>query len=314
MATIPGSHFTVTAGLTVNVVETTTGIGLPPAIPGDFNLEVFVGADANAPPLAAGYDGLAVLSPSGLELDLFAGAFAVTDNGTMGNDTLSAFGTNETIIGAAGGTTLNLPGNGDTAVGGGGPDTISVSGDFDSVSGGSGNDTINVSGVGDTVTAGSGHDLINVSNSLDLVNGSSGSDTIVALGNFDTINGGTGPTESISATGAFNTVNLGTGSDTVNLIGTNDTVTSGVNAGAGQNGLINLSGVNMTVADGPNQYSDTVVGFSQAAGDTIKLSGSGHTVASTMLVNGNADTLITLNDGSTILLKGVTNVNGSFFS
>ena len=94
MATIPGSHYVATApGQPVNVVETTTGTGLPPPMPGAFNLEVFVGGAASSN-VALGYQGLAVLSPSGLELDLISGAFAVTDNGT-GNDTISAYGVNE---------------------------------------------------------------------------------------------------------------------------------------------------------------------------------------------------------------------------
>src|SRR6185437_14317973 len=114
MATIPGSQFDATApGQPVNVVVTTTGTGLPPTVPGAFNLEVFVGALTSAPTTpAAGYQGLAVLTSSGLELDLISGAFAVTDNGS-GNDTLSAFGSNETISGGGANVTLNLFGSND---------------------------------------------------------------------------------------------------------------------------------------------------------------------------------------------------------
>ena len=50
------------------------------------------------------------------------------------------------------------------------------------------------------------------------------------------------------------------------------------------------------------------------AGDTIKISGTGHTVAHTAQVNGGQDTLITLSDNSTILLKHVNSVNNSIFS
>ena len=73
----------------------------------------------------------------------------------------------------------------------------------------------------------------------------------------------------------------------------------------------------MTFADGPNTYSDTVTGFSQASGDTIHLTGSdtpAYAVANATPQNGGADTLITLNDGSTILLKGVSHIDSSFFS
>jgi Ca2+-binding RTX toxin-like protein len=255
------------------------------ATSGDTNFAMFVGSNANAPAVPAGSP---VLSPSGLQLDLIGGAFAATDNGN--------------------GT--------DTTPGSGGPDTISVYGNFDSVSGGNGNDTIGVTGLNDTVTVGSGNDLINVTNSSDVINAGSGSDTITTLASFDTINGGSG-NDSISVTGTFDVINTGTGSDTVNVTGSNDTVMSGASAGAGQNALINLTGGNMTIVDGPNTYSDTVVGFDQAAGDTIHLTGtdtSVYAVANQTPENGGQDTLITLNDGSTILLKGVSHIDSTFFS
>jgi Ca2+-binding RTX toxin-like protein len=315
MATIPGSQFVATApGQPVSVVETTTGTGLPSTVPGAFNLEVFVGSIPSVPGLAPGYQGLAILGPSGLELDLVAGAFAVTDNGG-GNDTLSAFGANETVIGGTAGATLNLFGTGETARGGSGPDTINVFGNSDSVTGGTGNDTIFVGGTGDTVTAGSGNNLIDVSGAGDLITGGGGSDTINAFANFDTVNAGAG-TESITGAGASDLIRLGAGSDTVNVTGASDTVTSGISAGSNQ-GVINLFGTGTTLTDRANNYADTVVGFDQAGGDRIHLTGTdtvAFAVANSTQVNSGADTLITLNDGSTILLKGVTHIDGSFFS
>jgi hypothetical protein len=94
-------------------------------------------------------------------------------------------------------------------------------------------------------------------------------------------------------------------------------VMSGASAGPGQNALINLTGGNMTIVDGPNTYSDTVVGFDQSAGDAIQLTGtdtSVYAVAHQTPENGGQDTLITLNDGSTILLKGVSHIDSTFFS
>jgi Ca2+-binding RTX toxin-like protein len=296
MATIPGSHFVTTApGLPVNVVETATGTGLPATVPGAFNLEVFGGGAASAPGMAPGYQGFAVLSPSGLELDLISGAFAVTDNGT-GNDTISAFGANETIVGGGAGVTLNLFGHGETARGGSGSDTINVFGSSDSVTGGTGNDTINIFSSHDTVTAGSGSDTINV------------------LGSSDTINSGTGA-DLINLIGSSSQINQGTGSDTINVIGSADTVSAGANAGANQ-GLVNFVGANMTLADAGNKFTDTVVGFDQSAGDRIHLTTdtAANAVAHSTQVNGGADTLITLSDGSTILMKGVAHIDSSFFS
>jgi hypothetical protein len=293
MATIPGSQFVATAaGQTVNIVEP-QGLSLLPPVAGAFNLELFTSM-ANASPTAApGYQGVAVLSPSGLQLDLIAGAFAVTDNGT-GSDTINAFGNNETIAGGSAGVSLNLYGNDGAALGGSGPAAIAVSGNNDSVNGGSGDDTINVIGTGDTITAGSGSDTINV------------------VANFDTIDGGTGPSEVINVVGTSDFIKLGTGSDTVAVSGSADTVTAGAAAGSSQ-GLVTFSGSNMTFVDGGAQFADTVVGFDQAAGDRIHLT-NGDTVATSTQVNGGQDTLITLSDNSTILLKGVTHVDSSFFS
>ena len=81
-------------------------------------------------------------------------------------------------------------------------------------------------------------------------------------------------------------------------------------------------GSNETFVDGAltgsgNTYSDTVVGFNQAAGDRIHLTGTDTTafaIAHTTQVNGGQDTLIALNDASTILLKGVTHIDAGFFS
>ena len=294
MATIPGSHYVATApGQPVSVVETTTGTGLPAPIPGTFNLEVFIGgAGSNAAP---GYQGLAVLSPSGLELDLISGAFAITDNGT-GSDTINAFGAHETIAGGSAGVSLNLFGNSEVAQGGQGPDTITVFGTADSVTGGTGSDAINVFGAHDTVTAGSGSDTINV------------------FASFDTINAGTGG-DLINVFGSSSQINQGTGSDTINVIGNADTVTTGLSSGTDQ-GLVTFSGTNMTLADGGNRFADTVVGFDQSAGDRILLTTdtAANAVAHSTQVNGGADTMITLSDGSTILLKGVSHIDANFFS
>ncbi len=348
MATIPGSQWQASAsGLTVNVVQTTDGT-LPAPIAGDFNLEIFISGSGGAPTTpAAGYQGLAVLSPSGLELDLISGAFAITDNGS-GNDTLSAYGANETISGGAANVALNLFGNNEVANGGGGQDTINVFGNADTVNGngvdlinvfgtgdwvngGSGNDTINVSGTGNFVAAGSGNDLINVLGSADTITAGTGNDTINLSGNGFILAGGSGNSlinasgngdiiaagsgnDTIAVSGFDDMVALGSGNDTVFISGNSDTVQSGSNTGANQ-AQINMSGTNMMLVDGPNQYADTVIGFDQGSGDRIHLTTDtvANAVAHSTAVNGGADTLITLSDGSTLLLKGVTHIDSTFF-
>ena len=70
-----------------------------------------------------------------------------------------------------------------------------------------------------------------------------------------------------------------------------------------------------------NAYNDTIVGFGSGT-NTINLSTNtgttGDTFANTVITSANsgADTLITLHDSSTILLKGITSssVGSGFFS
>jgi len=128
-----------------------------------------------------------------------------------------------------------------------------------------------------------------------------------ASGNGDTITGGSG-NDTIGFFGNNDLINAGSGNSTIYTGGTGDSVAGGGSA------LIELGGHPSTFADTSGTYNDTIIGFDQSAGDTIKLSGTGHTVASITHPNNGLDSLITLNDGSTILLKWVSQVENSFFS
>lgn len=392
MATIAGSQFNASASAIafpggVNVVETSTGTGLPAAIPTDFNLEVYTGPAAGAPTTPyPGYQGLAILSPGGYSIELLGSGYAVTDNGSSGAMlTTGPTATGDTITGGGGFDNLILNGTGNTANGGAGGGYIEVDGNGNTVNTGTGPQAVNVNSNNDTVNVGSGNNTITISGNHALVTGGTGSDTITAVGNNETISGGTGP-ELINATGTGTSLTGGSGNDTLNVFGNGDTITGGsgsdtiglygnsdvgiggagpdnvivtgsgatftsgggndtiglygssetanisgndtvnvsgnldtVTAGAGagvNNGVINLNGAtNFTFNDGPNVYSDTVTGFSTAAGDTIKLNGidtQAYALANAQSSGGN--TLITLNDGSKILLVGISNIGPSFFS
>jgi hypothetical protein len=93
--------------------------------------------------------------------------------------------------------------------------------------------------------------------------------------------------------------------------GANDTLA----AGSGNN-VIYMGGTDQTLLDGSSVYNDTVVGFSEASGDSIHLTTDtvSDALAHSTQINSGADTLITLSDTSTILLKGITSINSSFFS
>ena len=182
MASIPGSQFVATApGQTVNVIETSDG-SVPPPIAGQFNLEVWTGA-GSPPGLAPGYQGLAILSAGGQQIELVTGVFAVQDVGS-GNDTLIASGDNETIIGGSGNETMIANGAFDVIVGGG-QDTINVYGHDDTVNA-VGNNSISVIGDNNTVNAGSGNDTINILGDNDIVQRRS-NDTINLYGDNDFI-------------------------------------------------------------------------------------------------------------------------------
>lgn len=338
MATIPGSQFSAFADpLPVNVVETTTGTGLPPTVPGAFNLEVYIGSVGNAPPLDPGYQGLAVLSPDGHTIDLISGAYAITDDG----DTITARGNNETISGGSAFVNLILDGNQDVANGGGlAGDYIEVNGTADTVYGGTGPEDVEVRGTADVINAGSGNDTINVYSNGNTINGGSGADTINGFGTNETINGGTGP-DYINAFGTGSVVNADGGNDTVNTFSDGETVNGGsgsttigiygnnslVTGGSGPS-TVTVTGTNDTVTAGTGNmtvgawnsnftfvdngaalYDDTVMGFSNGGSNTVQLA-AGDTVATANVSNGN--TQVVLSDGSKILLIGVTDITGLF--
>jgi hypothetical protein len=134
-------------------------------------------------------------------------------------------------------------------------------------------------------------------------------------GGHNTVTGGAG-SDTINVSGPDNLIRAGTGADIITIIGTNDTVTSGVAAGANQDQIDFSGSTTALLLDGPNAYSDTVGGFSQADGDRIHLTTDtvADALAHSTQVNGGQDTLITLSDTSTILLKGVSAIDTSFFS
>ena len=140
------------------------------------------------------------------------------------------------------------------------------------------------------------------------VAGGGGTGTYDVVGNSDTVTGGTG-NNTLNVYGSQDSIVTGSGNDTVNFGGSNDTVTAGTG-----NAYINMGGTDQTFeANGPSSppFADTIVGFDQGAGDTIKLTGSdtdAYAMAHTQLQPNGLDTKITLNDGSTILLKWVSSV------
>jgi Ca2+-binding RTX toxin-like protein len=202
-------------------------------------------------------------------------------------------GDNKTVVGAPGGS-----------------DLIGVIGDNNSLTGDVGNDTIWSIGNNLTISSLVGNDLNGFIGNNDSIDGGAGNDTIWMIGNHDTVNGN-GGNDLIGSIGDSNQITGGTGNDTIFATGNGDTV-----AGGGGNDQIAIGSGAQTLVDDGTAFNDTVVGFDQTSGDRIHLTSdtAANALAHSHQVNGGLDTLITLSDGSTILLKFVNHIDNSFFS
>ncbi|HEX3882036.1 MAG TPA: calcium-binding protein [Stellaceae bacterium] len=217
-----------------------------------------------------------------------------TITASSGNDLIYSLASNVTINGGSGNDTIAMVASNDSFLGGaGGVYTAQVIGNNDTFNGGASHGTVLVSGNSDSITAGSG-----------------GADTITVFGNTNTVSGGASPGAQIAVYGNTNNVLEGTANNAVTVNGSGNTVTAGSATGTNQD-TVNFTGSTDSFVDGGKLFNDTVIGFDHASGDTIHLT-SPDTV-STAVVTG-SDTLLTLSDSSTILLKGVTNYSGGFLS
>jgi beta-glucanase (GH16 family) len=167
-----------------------------------------------------------------------------------------------------------------------------------------------------SLSVASGSNIVNATGNYDTVTGGSGTDTITGNGWGDVIIAGSG-TETVSLSAGDGAVDQGSGQDTIILSGNNDTVYAGVQGNGLNEALMSTQGNWFTFVDGAAPYADTVVGFDPAQGDSMHLTGKdtqSYALAHATQVNGGQDTLISMSDGSTILLRGVSQIDGSFFS
>jgi Ca2+-binding RTX toxin-like protein len=309
MASIPGGQYTFfAAGPPVNVVITPDGSNLPPPIPGVFNLELVtsLSGPSSMPP---GYQGVALASPDGKTIDLVSGddGFKVLGGGPH---TISAGSGNDTIFGGKG------P---DLIFGGSGRDLIFGGRSDDTISGGSGPDTIFGGAGRDLITGGNGPDLIYGGKGNDTIQGGSGPDTIYGGGNGDLITAGTGP-DLIYGGKGNDTIQAGSGPDTIYGGGGNDTVIGGsgpetIDGGSGHNQILLGSGPTL-LQDSGSAGHDTVVGFDVAQGDRIGFEGENNRSIDQAVATANehgGNTTITLPDGSTMTLVGITHIDHTFF-
>ena len=259
----------------------------------------------SAPPSAAAVD----------DGTVFIGAPTQTITGSTGA------GSSVTIIGATG----------DTITGGAGSDLINAMAGSQVVTGGSGATTV-WGGAGDVIAGGTGRLLVDGGlGAQQQISGGSGASTILG-GAGDRITGSTGLGSSVIVGAAGDTIAGGSGSDLINgLAGSqaifggsgNTTVWGGpgntIVGGQGQL-VVDIDQANfpgaVLVGDIGSKGATTVTGFSQLAGDRLffqnETSASiDSVIASSQTRNGN--TLITLPDGATMTLVGVTRIDSTFF-
>lgn len=246
------------------------------------------------------------------------------------NNTISVFGDHDTANGSRNDAIL-VYGTHDLVHAGKGQESVTVFGRHDTVKGGLGNEQIYVFGSHDRVIGGIGNESVDLFGRGDDFSGGLGSETVNALGSGDSVSAGIGDAK-INVAGDANTVHGGIGDDTINVVGNHDLVVPGAGiadvdiAGRGDSidagnhpfvseAHITVGGSDFRFNDGPQTYFDTIVGFDQHAGDRIHLATESvhDALAHSKQVNGGHDTLITLNDGSTILLKGISHINAGFF-
>jgi Ca2+-binding RTX toxin-like protein len=191
------------------------------------------------------------------------------------NDTISSWGSNDTI---KGGTSNNA-------------DLIYSGGSAASIASGSGGDSITGTGANDSIVGGTSGDHITVTGANALVTSSSGNDSITASGSADTLVGGTGKsTFYVNNASTVIQVSLGGGIDTV-VASVSYTAPTNVN-------VLTLTGSANIMGTG-NSGSDTLTA---GAGQDTLVAGAG----AATLIGGTGNTIFVLNSASDLVQDSST--------
>ncbi len=280
-----GGSGTVVAGQGNNLIGTATTGGAANIIAGNGNNTIVAASGNNT--IAAGVGHNQILIVGGNNVANVAGASTVF--GGAGSDTVGAFGSGAMVVGGTGSMTAVNVGSNNTIIGGAGGGLLS---------GGTGTNSTIVGGAGtETIIGGAGGDV--------LFAGGAGGDLVVAGSGSQTLSG--------AASTGSNTFIAGSGSTLIGAGIGNDTVISGT----GQSTVFGGGGANLYATFSSHSAGSTtyIADFSFGAGDRLTVQGFGMTnqqLAQSATVSG-GDTIITLPDGTRIILAGVTNVNSSFF-
>ena len=230
----PGDQYVFSApGETVNLVRTNDGNNLPPAIAGEFNIELVTQPVGTSYPLPSGYQAVALLpGGTGLALQVLTGDLAVNDTGsgdaiTLGSGAQTVIGaTGDTIVGGSG--ALSVDGSrGGQRINAGSSGSAIVSGAGDTIFGSTGSGSALITGAaGDTIVAGSGADFIEGTAGSESIGGGSGVATVVG-GLGDTIVGGAGPLTVVGGAAGGMAIDGGDGGLTAYDLGTQSLATGG---------------------------------------------------------------------------------------
>jgi Ca2+-binding RTX toxin-like protein len=143
-----------------------------------------------------------------------------------------------------------------------------------------------------------------------LVLGGPGSDLLMGAAGHDTISGGLGDDTIVGGRGD-ELIAGGAGHDTIIAGAGHDTISGG----PGNDSIVLHRGVD-DLRYGIGDGHDTVVGFSQSGGDRISFAGADHDTIASVVASAHTaggDTTISLPDGSTITLVGITHIDQGFF-
>lgn len=296
MATLPGGTTVATIGLTAQenqlvstlLQESFVGTSAPQTVTVDTSTVVKIEQPAETPVIVGTFSTTVVQSQS---IVTNAGSdITVLDTGSSTAGTLTNLVADDSLKGAI---LTNTSSNSVVAFIGG-SNTSMVVGDagtqFVDMSKSTQNATI-VSGTGnDSVLGGAGNDQVRLGD-MGVANGGSGADTLIGGTGAATLGGGAGADSIVAATG---------GGVLIGEVG-DDTMAGG----AGKDIFIYRAG------DG----SDVISGFNPAA-DTLALAITGVNlldVINRATVSG-GNTILTMDDGSTITLAGVTGININWFT
>ena len=254
-----------------------------------------------------------------------AGANVLVSQGAAGaNTTLTGAAAGDVLFGSASGNNvLNLANGRETALGGGGNTTLNGGNAASVIFTGAGATTVNGAAAGgDTLVGGSGSLTVNAKHGEDIFGGSGALDVSGSTGGADVVIGGSG---ALGVTGHGGNMLVVAGSTTSNIdIGNGasliyagqalTTITGGTGSmqvllGSGK-ATINegAGGAVYDVVKGAAAGVDVLNGFKPGS-DVIQL--FGYQAADLRLSTGGASTLLSLGDGTQILLVGVAKPGAS---